>query len=312
MPMDRPGGDADRAVAAVLAQQTERAFELIVVSGADVDLPRDPRVRRVQIADRNPAVRRNRGAKVANGLYLVFIDDDAFAEPSWLERGVAILEEHEDAVALGGPDPGTEDASIGEQISDTLLSTPLAGSGIAAHESRKGSFAVRAPFDVALVNLFVRADAFRDAGGFDETIGYIGEDTDLVSKLLKLGPVLYDSTVIVRHRRRAFPGPYLRQRWRYRVKTGELLIRGSASYRKSGRILFFLAAGAGFLAIAAFRPSIGALLLLLYGVGVMALAVPRTRLPMRWWWVIPPAFLLHHATYFVGIVAGMMRGLLPR
>lgn len=312
MPMDRTGEDAGRAVDAVLAQQTRRPFELIVISGTDVDLPRDPRIRRVLIPDRNPAVRRNRGAKVANGLYLAFIDDDAFAEPSWLERGVAILEEDEELVAVGGPDSGPDDASIGEWISDTLLATPLVGSGIAAHESRRERFVIKAPFDVALVNLFVRADAFRDAGGFDEAIGYIGEDTDLVGRLQKLGAVLYDPSVVVRHRRRAFPGPYLRQRWRYRVKTGELLVGGTATYRRSGKILVFLAVGIGFLVLAASSPVIAAMLLLVYGAGVLALAIPATRLPMRWWWVIPPAFLMHHATYFAGIVTGMVRGLMRR
>lgn len=309
MPMDRPGGEAARAVDAVLDQQTQRPFELIVISGTDVDLPRDPRIRRVLIPDRNPAVRRNRGAKIANGLYLAFIDDDAFAEPFWLERGVSILEGDEALVAVGGPDPGPEDASIRERISDTLLATPIVGSGIAAHESRREKFIVKAPFDVALVNLFVRADSFRDAGGFDEAIGYIGEDTDLVGRLQRLGTVLYDPSIVVRHRRRPFPGPYLRQRWRYRVKTGELLVSGNAAYRRSGKIFVFLAAGIGFLVLAALSPAIAAIILLLYGVGVAALAIPATRLPMIWWWVIPPAFLLHHGTYFTGIIAGMVRGL---
>jgi GT2 family glycosyltransferase len=312
MPMGRPGPEADRAVEAVLAQVTERPFELIVISGTDVDLPRDSRIRHVVIPDRNPAVRRNRGAKVAKGLVLAFIDDDAFAEPSWLEAASLLLDEDEQVLAVGGPDPGPEDASIREKISDTLLATPLVGSGIAAHESRRGTFRIRAPFDVALVNLFVRADAFRDTGGFDETIGYIGEDTDLIGKLMELGPVLYSETIIVRHRRRFFPGPYLKQRWRYRVKTGEMLVRGSRAYRTSGKIVFFLAGGFGFLALALISPPIAAILLLIYALAVSALAIPRTSLPMRWWWVIPPTFLLHHATYFTGIIAGMARALFRR
>ncbi len=312
MPMGRPGPDADRAVEAILAQVTDRPFELIVISGMDVDLPRDSRIRHVVIPDRNPAVRRNRGAKVAKGLVLAFIDDDAFAEPSWLETGAALLDEDEHVLALGGPDPGPADAPISEKISDTLLSTPFVGSGIAAHESRPGTFRVRVPFDVALVNLFVRADAFRDTGGFDEEIGYIGEDTDLIEKLMQIGLVLYASTVIVRHRRRPFPGPYLRQRWRYRVKTGEMLVRGSRAYRKSGKILAFLGGGFGFLAVALISPPIAAILLGVYAVGVLALAIPPTKLPIRWWWVIPAAFLLHHATYFAGIIAGMARALFRR
>ena len=312
MPMDRPGDDAARAVLSVLSQQTDRPFELIVVAASGADLPEDERVRLVLFPERNPAVRRNRGAKVASGSILAFIDDDAFASPEWLENGASRIEEAEDIIAVGGPDRGPAYAPVGEQISDTLLATPLIGSGIAAHEARAERFEVRAPFDVALVNLFVSADAFREVGGFDESIGYIGEDTDLIKKLLERGRVVYDPAVIVRHRRRPFPGPYIRQRWRYRVKTGEAVAAGTAPSGTRKKALVLLAGGMSFLFLLALSPTIAAIVLLLYFAGVLALAIPVTPLPARWWWVIPPAFLLHHATYFCGVVTGIFRQLVKR
>jgi GT2 family glycosyltransferase len=312
VPMDRTGEDALRSVQAVLAQQTRRPFEVIVVSGVHVELPDDPRIRLVLLPDRNPAVRRNRGAKVASGSILAFTDDDAFPESDWLENGALRLEEAPDILAVGGPDPSPDDAPVSELLSDTLLATPWIGSGIAAHESRASRFEVKAPYDVALVNLFVSADAFRDAGGFDTSIGYIGEDTDLVARLLEKGRVVYDPAVVVRHRKRAFPRPYLRQRWRYRLKTGEMLVRGSRSYRRSGKIAIFLAAGVAAVLIAVMSPPLAASGLLLYCAGVLVLAARRTRLPLRWWWLIPPAFLLHHGIYFAGIAAGIFRGLFTR
>src|SRR5205085_2265614 len=93
-----------------------------------------------------------------------------------------------------------------------VSAAPLAidfGSGVACHENRPGIFAITNASDVALVNLFVRKSSFR---GFDEAIGYIGEDTSLIGSLLS--HVVYHSGVRVFHRRRAFPRPYLRQRWR--------------------------------------------------------------------------------------------------
>ena len=69
-------------------------------------------------------------------------------------------------------------------ISDTLLATRWIGSGVIAHESRAGVFAIEHPSDIALVNLFVRRDAF---DGFDEVIGYIGEDTALVERVMTRG-----------------------------------------------------------------------------------------------------------------------------
>jgi glycosyltransferase involved in cell wall biosynthesis len=302
MPVERIGGDAERAIASVLEQEVPFPFELVVVSASPLDLPVDNRVQNVVEPNRNPATRRNRAVSVATGDILAFIDDDAFAAPGWLVTAGAYLEAHPDVLALGGPDPAPADSSTAELISDTLLAAPLIGSGVAAHEDRKGIFDVRRASDLALVNLFVRRDAFT---GFDESIGYIGEDTALLEELLERGRVVYHSGVRVHHRRRAFPGPYLRQRWRYRVKTGEMLVRGSRSYRKNPKIWGFLAAGT--IAILATPVAI-----VPYIVVTLILGASVTRLPRDLWYVIPFAFALHHATYFAGICWGATRQWLRR
>jgi hypothetical protein len=149
--------------------------------------------------------------------------------------------------------------------------------------------------DIALVNLFVRRSAFT---GFDESIGYIGEDTGLIEELMQRGRVVYHDGVRVFHRRRAFPGPYLRQRWRYRVKTGGLLVRGSRAHRRNPKIRLFLIVGAIGIVLAPIVAVPYALLTLVLGARV-------TRLPLRWWPVIPFAFAMHHLTYWVGIVSGI-------
>ncbi|HVR44348.1 MAG TPA: glycosyltransferase [Thermoanaerobaculia bacterium] len=310
MPMDRPGEDARRAASSVLAQKTSVPFELIVVAASDPALPHDRRVRVLTMAERNPALRRNAAARAAGGEVLAFIDDDAFADPSWLDRAALYLDEHPGVLALGGPDPAPDDSTPAEMLSETLLATPWIGSGIAAHESRGGIFAVRRPWDVALVNLFVRKDAFDRLGGFDESIGYIGEDTELIGRMMQQGFVIYHEGVVVRHRRRAFPGAYLRQRWRYRVKTGERLVAGR-TYR-SGRVVAFLLAGCLFLALMVAAPLSALALLTVYLLAVTALAIPVTPLPPARWPLIPIAFLLHHATYWLGLVTGMVRGVWGR
>jgi hypothetical protein len=290
MPVERIGGDAERAIASVLNQETPFAFELIVVSAQPLQLPARAGVRNVIEGDRNPATRRNRAVSVAEGELLAFIDDDAIADPHWLATAVAFLDAHADVLALGGPDPAPADSPVSELISDTLLATRYIGSGVAAHENRRGVFDLRRASDVALVNLFVRRDAFT---GFDEGIGYIGEDTALLAGLLQRGRVVYHQDVIVHHRRRAFPGPYLRQRWRYRVKTGQL-----QQERRDPRVTAFVVAGAfGLL----FAP----LLALPYALFTLILGVASTRLPFRYWPVIPFAFAMHHLTYWLGIVTGL-------
>jgi glycosyltransferase involved in cell wall biosynthesis len=292
MPVERIGGDAEHAIASVLAQDAPFGFELIVVSAQPLELPEETRSRNVVEPNRNPATRRNRGVSVAAGEILAFIDDDAIADPCWLATAVAWLDAHPETLALGGPDPAPNDSSIAELISDTLLATRWIGSGVAAHENRRGVFEVQHASDVALVNLFVRRDAFT---GFDESIGYIGEDTALLQQLMQRGRVVYHDGVRVFHRRRAFPGPYLRQRWRYRVKTGQLFASGA---RRDPRVSAFLVAG--FIGIL-FAP----FLALPYALLTLVLGARATRMPLRWWPVIPFAFAAHHLTYWLGLVTGI-------
>lgn len=294
MPVERVGGDAERACRSVLDQQAPFSFELIVVSAAPLAMPPQTRLVNVVEPERNPATRRNRAASVARGEVLAFIDDDAIADPDWLATACAYLDQHPDVLALGGPDPAPPDSSVAELIADTLLATPHIGSGVAAHENRRGVFDLKHAHDIALVNLFVRRSAFT---GFDESIGYIGEDTSLLEQLLARGRVVYHQDVRVYHRRRAFPGPYLRQRWRYRVKTGQMIMRGSRTHR-SPKVQAFLAAG--FLAIL-FAPFVA----IPYALVTLVLGARATRLPLRWWPVIPFAFAAHHLTYWMGIVTGI-------
>lgn len=223
------------------------------------------------------------------------MDDDARAEPGWLANAVAFLDAHPDVLALGGPDPAPEDSTLAELVSDTLLATPWIGSGVAAHENRRGVFDIRSPSDIALVNLFVRRSAFT---GFDEAIGYIGEDTALLEALMRRGRVVYHDGVRVVHRRRAFPGPYLRQRWRYRVKTGEMLIRGSQANRS--KVIAFLI-------VATCAKLLAPIVAIPYAVATLALSSRATRLPRSERWRIPPAFAAHHLTYYFGILWGMVR-----
>jgi len=300
MPVERLGGDAERAIESVLKQDAPFPFELIVISAEPLGPASDNRVKNVVEPNRNPATRRNRAASVARGEILAFIDDDARADPRWLATAAAYFDSHADVLAIGGPDPAPDDSTMAELVSDTLLATRWIGSGVAAHENRRGTFEIRSASDIALVNLFVRRSVF---SGFDEKIGYIGEDTALIEDLLRRGRVVYHSGVRVVHRRRAFPGPYLRQRWRYRVKTGEHFIEGRRV--NEGKIVAFLTVGTISILLA---PAVA----IPYIPLTLILGIRATRLPRSKWAVIPFAFALHHLTYYFAIVWGILRCLSRR
>jgi GT2 family glycosyltransferase len=299
-------------LASLAAQEGAPAFEAVVASAAAP--PSSPgqafAQRWVEVADRNPGRRRNRAAREARGSVLAFLDDDAAAEPDWIAAGVAALAR---CGIAGGPDLGASSAPYRERVSDLLLATPWIGSGIPAHERNPRAGPVRSPHDVALCNLFVRREVFEALGGFDESFGYIGEDTDFIRRALKKGVVVeLDPAVRVRHRRREFPGAYLAQRWRYRVKTGRLLVERPGLHAR-GRIAAFLAAG--FLATAGaafFGPRFVGPALLVYAAITWACSFPIWRKDPLLFPAVPFAFAAHHATYFAGLLVGIARGALAR
>jgi GT2 family glycosyltransferase len=309
---DRVHESLPDCLASLAAQEKAPVFEVLVasarapgpVSGAPFPM------RWIEVADRNPARRRNRAAREARGRFLAFLDDDAAAEPAWLFTGVRALEQ---CGIVGGPDLGPAGAPFGERIADLLLATRWIGSGVPAHERRPRSGPIRSAHDVALCNLFVTREVFEALGGFDEAFGYIGEDTDFVRRARERGTaVLLDPALRVRHRRRSFPGPYLAQRWRYRVKTGRLIVERPGLHAR-GRIAAFLAVGSAFLAGAAlFGNTFLVPALIVYALTTWVLSFPIWSRDPVLFPVVPFAFALHHATYFAGLLVGVARGLFRR
>jgi Glycosyl transferase family group 2 len=306
---DRVEGSLAECLVSLERQGPAPSFEVLVASasprrsGASPPFP----LEWVPAESRNPAARRNVAARRSRGAVLAFLDDDAEAEAGWLEAGVRAVEGAEIA---GGPDLGPAGAPYLERISDLLLATPIIGSGIPAHERRARGGPVGSPHDIALCNLFVRREAFDALGGFDESLGYVGEDTEFVRRALDGGfRVLFDPSVRVRHRRRPFPAGYVAQRWRYRVKTGRLLVERPGLHAR-GRIAAFLSAGFTATAgIALFGLPFLLPAALAYAAVTCALSFPIWKDDPSLLPAVPFAFAVHHATYFAGLIAGIARGI---
>lgn len=307
---DRVESSLPACLASLERQEDAPPFEVVVASAAVPSAFREFSFscEWVLVLPRNPAARRNAAARRARGSVFAFLDDDAEAEPSWLASGYRSLER---ADVAGGPDLGPPGAPYGERLADLLLATPWIGSGVPAHERRPVGGPVVSPHDVALCNLFATRKAFESLGGFDESLGYVGEDTDFVRRALDRGfAVRLDPAVRVRHRRRPFPAGYLAQRWRYRVKTGRLLVERPGLHSK-GRVAAFLTAG--------FAATAGTALFglpfllpagLLYAGTTWVLSFPIWRDDLALFPAVPFAFALHHLTYFGGLLAGIAQGLL--
>lgn len=159
-----------------------------------------PSVRRLEGTGGGPGTNRNAAARVADGNWLVFVDDDCIPQPGFLEAyEKAILEMQEGRVAV--------------------LSGRTIGSGGA-----EGSLLWEAPVYGGeglppSCNFAISAEVFRASGGFDERYRISFEDIEFFARLEAEGySIRHLPDALVEHPRRRIPSPTrLAARWEARV-----------------------------------------------------------------------------------------------
>lgn len=169
-----------RCLGALAAQEEAPAFEVIVVDNGSRELPRAvcaafPGVRLAEERQPGPGPARSRGAALARGPVLAFIDADCLAEPGWLAAIDAHFAAHPELHVLGG------DVRI-------ALADPARPSLVEAYESVFGyrmRLYVERDHYTATCNMAVRRETFAAVGPFGG-IG-IAEDMDWGRRATALG-----------------------------------------------------------------------------------------------------------------------------
>lgn len=168
----------------------------------------------VNSVSEGPGGARERGWRAGDAPVVAFVDADCVPESGWLRRLLCHLADP-DVVAVAPRVAGVNGPD------DHLLARYEADHGPidrGVGPAKVGAGAVTFVPGAALV---VRRSALEGVGGFDVSMR-IGEDVDLVWRLMDLGAVRYEPAATVTHRSRPTLRSWLRQRFRYGVSAAAL------------------------------------------------------------------------------------------
>ena len=157
----------------------------------------------------SPAQKRDIGAKKAGGLYLAFIDDDAYPQSDWLDVANQILISHSDVGAIGGPGITPKNDPFWARVSGAFFLSVTSGGFPERYVSCPPCKSVD---DWPSVNLIVRKSVYELIGGFDSNY-WPGEDTLFCLKIIKQAElkILYVPNLVVWHHKRPGLMKHLRQ-----------------------------------------------------------------------------------------------------
>lgn len=180
------------AIRSVLAQ-TWPNLDLIIVDDASTDdtariVLKFPRVRYFRRATNGgQAAARNDGARLADGEFLAFLDQDDLWEPECMEACLSALHENPDAAVVHAD---------GHQISET---NEILEYDAAMKDHFTVTQILRGGHDVATSGSLFRKVCFDAVGGYDPVLT-IWEDIDLAIRLYQRYPIAYLPKPFYRHR----------------------------------------------------------------------------------------------------------------
>jgi len=185
-------------------------FEVILLPDEEVGLPDlGFAIDIIPTGPISPAQKRDIGAKKAGGLYLAFIDDDAYPQSDWLDVANQILISHSDVGAIGGPGITPKNDPFWARVSGAFFLSVTSGGFPERYVSCPPCKSVD---DWPSVNLIVRKSVYELIGGFDSNY-WPGEDTLFCLKIIKQAKlkILYVPNLVVWHHKRPGLMKHLRQ-----------------------------------------------------------------------------------------------------
>lgn len=163
----------------------EKKIEIILIRGKEL-----------------PGEKRNKGAQIAKGDFLVFLDDDVEIDSGYFQALDRILVQ-EKADILGGPNCGGQSVNKIQKMIEIAFSRKV-GFGKGAKRFSKINRIMEGNEDVLTAcNLCINRVVFLKERGFKETL-FPGEEVELVRRLREQGyKLIYHPEIMVIHHRRS-------------------------------------------------------------------------------------------------------------
>lgn len=175
----------------ILAQTRELgdAVEIIVVNNASTDRTREvalkyPGVRVVDEPRKGLTFARQAGFAASSGELIANVDSDSRLTPGWVRKVLKEFAGDEKIVSLSGPFI-YYDLSPSQRVSVQLFYA------IAFLVYVMNRYVLRAGSMVQGGNFVLRRDALERIGGFDTSIAFYGEDTDVARRMNRVGKVKF-------------------------------------------------------------------------------------------------------------------------
>jgi len=191
IPAYNEAANIERCVAAIDAELRRRPLpaEIVVVDNASTDATADiasrlPGVQVVREPRKGITFARQAGLERSSGELVANIDADTRLPAGWLDRVLAEFDRDPALLCVSGPHVYDE-AAWSVRVS-TRLFYIVAFATYLAHR-----FLLRSGSMVQGGNFVCRRDALERIGGYDTSIQFYGEDTDIAQRLHALGRVKF-------------------------------------------------------------------------------------------------------------------------
>ena len=164
----------------IIANRTDDILEIIVINNASTDgtaaaAKKFSGVRVVHEPQKGLTRARQRGLMEAKGDLIAYLDADTRMPPGWVATVKKEFAEHPEMVSLSGP----------FHYYDLPPSKKILAEGLWMLTAMPTFWMIG--FMVLGANFVAKREALVQVGGFDATIAFYGEDTDIARRLSKVG-----------------------------------------------------------------------------------------------------------------------------